>query len=104
NIKMKTTFNSKIFFVAIFLFVSTISCRKRDAILPDNLVVFETSSQGIASNENAITIKLKLSHGADRDIPLVISLNEQGVVYTTEYTTNPAAVAGKINLTIPSGN
>lgn len=80
------------------------ACRKRDAILPDNLVVFETGAQGIAAGENTITIKIKSSRGTDRDVPVVITLTEQGVAYGTKYTTVPEPVSGKINLTIPSGN
>ena len=34
----------------------------------------------------------------------MINLNEQGATYGTDYTTTPAAAAGKILLTVPSGN
>ncbi|HNR18055.1 MAG TPA: HmuY family protein [Chitinophagaceae bacterium] len=80
------------------------SCRKRDAVLPDNYVVFETSSQGITATESSVTVKLKLTGGVSADIPVVLNLTEQGVVYGTDYTTTPAAVAGKVTLTVPSGN
>jgi hypothetical protein len=80
------------------------SCRKRDAGLPDNYVVFESTSQGIASTESSITVKLKLTSGVTADVPVVINLTEQGVVYGTDYTTTPAAASGKLTLTVPSGN
>ncbi|MGQ0740329.1 MAG: HmuY family protein [Bacteroidota bacterium] len=87
--------------LTILLFIS---CRKRDAALPDNYAVFETSSQGIPAAETAITIKVKISRGVNADVPIVLNLAEQGVVYGTDYTTVPAATAGKITLTVPSGN
>lgn len=81
-----------------------VSCRKRDAGLPDNYVVFETASQGITAAENSITVKVKLTNGVSADVPVVLNLTEQGVVYGTDYITTPAAVAGKVTLTVPSGN
>jgi hypothetical protein len=80
------------------------SCRKRDAGLPDNYVVFETASQGITAAENSVTVKVKTQRGVSADVPVVINLADLGVVYGTDYTTTPAAVAGKITLTVPSGN
>lgn len=80
------------------------ACRKRDADLPDNYAVFETSAQGLSAAENGITVKVKLSRGVTGDIPVVINLTEQGVLYGTDYTTVPAAAAGKISVIVPSGN
>ena len=81
-----------------------VSCRKRDALPPDNYVVFETSSQGVAAAENSVIVKIKTQRGVTSDVPVVINLTEQGVVYGTDYTTTPAATAGKVSLIIPSGN
>lgn len=80
------------------------ACRKRDALPPDNYVVFETTSQGIAASENSVVIKVRAQRGVTGDVPVVINLTEQGVVYGTDYATMPAASAGKISLIIPSGN
>ncbi len=94
----------RIGFVLSLLVLLFTACRKREAILPDNLVLFESAAQGLAASENSITIKIKSSRGTDRDIPVVIQLIEQGAVYGTDYTTLPATVSGKVALTIPSGN
>jgi len=80
------------------------ACRKRDAGLPDNYVVFESASQGISASENSVTVKVKLTTGVSADVPVVLNITEQGLAYGTDYTTTPAAVSGKINLTVPSGN
>ena len=100
---MKQKFISiSVAFLSLLLLVA--GCRKREADLADNLVVFETSAQCITASENSITVKLKLVRGTDRDIPVTINLVEEGVVYGTDYTTTPAAAAGKLTVTIPSGN
>ncbi len=51
-----------------------------------------------------MVIKVKLVRATDRDIPVSINLTEIGAAYATDYTTIPAAIAGKIQLVIPSGN
>ncbi|HEY5969263.1 MAG TPA: HmuY family protein [Chitinophagaceae bacterium] len=81
-----------------------VSCRKREADLPDSYAVFETSAQGFPASETNINVKVKLSRGVNADVPVVINLNELGATYGTDYTTTPAATAGKILLTVPSGN
>lgn len=88
----------------IFLMLLIASCRKRDALTADNYVVFETAGQGITAAETAITVRLKLAIHADREIPVNINLSETGVMYGVDYTTNPAAVNGKMQLTVPSGS
>jgi hypothetical protein len=81
------------------------ACRKRaDISLPDNLVVFTSTEQGMTATENSITVKVKLSRGTDKDVPVTVKFVEQGVVYGTQYTTTPAANAGSIQLVVPSGN
>ncbi|MFT3980698.1 MAG: HmuY family protein [Ferruginibacter sp.] len=90
-------------FVAVMALVFT-ACRKKDAVDPDVLVNFESAAQGITASESSITIKVKLTSSTTTDIPVVLNLTEQGAVYGTDYTTVPAAVAGKITLTVPTGN
>lgn len=88
----------------LLMIIFIAGCRKRDAALPDNLVNFETTAQGIPESASNITIKVRLSRGTDKDIPVTVNLGLQGVVYGTDFTTTPAAVSGTLNLTIPSGN
>lgn len=81
------------------------SCRKGDDIgAGDTYATFESNAQGIASNENSIVLKVKLSSAATTDIPVVLNVTEQGVTSGVEYTTVPAVSAGKIHLLVPSGN
>lgn len=97
--KIRTAF----FSVATVLLIG--GCRKReDLALPDNYVVFESNAQGITESENSIVVKVKLSRGTDKEIPLTINLTPQGVTYGTDFTTTPAAVSGAITIAVPMGN
>lgn len=93
--------------LALFLITGVIvfsSCRKRDALPAENFVVFETAAQGITATENSIPVRLKLTRNTERDIPVTIDLNDLGLVYGTDYTTSPAAAAGKLTMIIPAGS
>lgn len=79
-------------------------CRKKDAPLPDNAVQFEATEMGMGDTTSAVTIKLRLSRAADRDIPITVSLSPTGVEYGTDFTTQPATIDGKMALTILSGS
>ena len=89
--------------MAVMVFTA---CRKRpDVSLPDNLVTFESAAQGLSSSENSISVKIKLSRGTDKDIPVTINITSQNATYGTDFTTTPAATASnQIVVTIPSGN
>jgi hypothetical protein len=81
------------------------ACRKREGLsLPDNFIVFTSDAQGITESETSITIKVKLSRGTEKDIPVTINLAPQASIYGTEFTTTPAATSGSITITVPSGN
>ena len=63
---MRKTFSlfSFSFKVLILVGLILISSCKKDPELPDNLVSFETNSQGFAATENEVTLNLKLSYAA----------------------------------------
>lgn len=101
---IKTTMSKAILFAtATVLFIS--SCRKKDQLSePDVFANFENTAQGIAATENSVTVKVKLTSAAVADIPVVLNVTETGVATGADYTTSPAIDAGKIHLTVPSGN
>ena len=92
----------------VFLFAIVIlfgACRKREGFsLPDNYVIYTSDAQGISENENSIAIKLTLSRGTDKEVPISIKVSELGAQYGTKYTTEPAATNGTIALVVPEGN
>jgi len=99
---MKQKFNG-LALLAIALLILGAGCRKRSADLPDVYVAFESSEQGITANESSITVKLKLSRITDSILPVTIQLAEQDIAYGTEYSTVPAATAGKLVVNVPAG-
>jgi HmuY protein len=87
---------------AIVLFVA---CRKREGFsLPDNFIVYTTDAQGLSEAENSIAVKVKLTRGTDKDIPVIVNITEFGAQYGIKYTTTPAASANSLKITVPSGN
>jgi hypothetical protein len=80
------------------------SCKKDDPPLPDNLINFEATEQGIASENTDAEIKLSLSRVTDVAIPLTIELQPSGLTYGTEFTTAPAATANILTATIAAGS
>ncbi|MCC6287298.1 MAG: hypothetical protein IT249_05385 [Chitinophagaceae bacterium] len=87
---MKLTLTKSLLLFSL-LFMLTTSCRKKDAPLPDNLAQFEATEQGMDAATTSVTVKIKLSSAANRDIPVTIAITNSGVEYTTHYTTTPAA-------------
>lgn len=95
--------------VSLLLFLSAMivflySCKKDEPPLPDNLLQFETATMGFGDDVNEITVRLSLSRNTDTDVPLTVTIEENGVTYGDEYTTDPAASANKISLTIAAGS
>ncbi len=94
--------------IAIILLSATVfttACRKRNiSEITDNLVNFEYTTQGLEEAKNAIALKIKLVRPTDKDIAITINLTETKLTYGAKYTTSPAAVGGKLNVIIPSGN
>lgn len=90
--------------LALSIIVLVTGCRKRDALMADNLVNFQTDSQGIAENENSVLVTLKLSRSTDRDVPVTINFTTEGLDYGTDFTTSPEAINNSFVVTIPSGN
>lgn len=87
------------------LFAGTMaSCSKSDPPLPDNTINFTADKQGIDAATSEVEVKLTLSRNADVAVPLTVTLTSTGVVYGTQYTTDPVAVNNAITLTIPVGS
>lgn len=79
------------------------ACKKDDPPLPDNLVQFETAAQGIADGVKELDVKVKLSRATSVAGTVELQLTEDGVVYGTDYTTEPAASSNKINVPVAAG-
>jgi hypothetical protein len=97
NIFMKFSLSA----FALLLFLS--ACRKRDALLPDTLLNFETTQQGINAYEDSIKVNLVLNRAEQTPVTVEVDITEKGLAYGSNYRTSPAATNGKINLLVPAG-
>lgn len=94
----------------LFTILLTFSaCRKKDAPLPDNEVQFEATEQGISESQNTITVKVKLTTNTTTEVPVVLTVKEDGGLIADYYTITPAVnstatPSNTINLTIPPGS
>lgn len=86
--------------LVVFLY----SCKKDNPPLPDNLLQFESGTLGFGDDVDEMTIKLNLSRNTDVSTPVSITIDENGLAYGSEYTTDPAASGNKISLTVPAGS
>jgi hypothetical protein len=99
---MNTFLRSALAVVLISSIVLISSC-KEDPELPDNLVEFESDQLGIGSNENELIINISLSREASAAETITVQVEGTGVVYGTDYTTEPAAASNAIAIPVAVG-
>jgi hypothetical protein len=86
------------------LFAGTMaSCSKSDPPLPDNTINFTADKQGIDAATTEVEVKLTLSRTTDVAVPLTVTLVSTGVVYGTDFTTDPVALNNSLTVTIAAG-
>lgn len=95
----------KVFLFLAVLVVSTLNgCKESDPPLPDNLIQFESTEQGLDATTKEATIKLKLSRAVDAATPVTIQVTPTGITYGTQFTTTPATTNNVLSLTVPAGS
>jgi hypothetical protein len=99
---MNTFFRSTLAVVMISSIIFISSCNE-DPELPDNLVEFESDQLGIGSNETELIINISLSREASAAESITVQVEGTGVVYGTDYTTEPAATSNAIALPVAVG-
>ncbi|HMJ71326.1 MAG TPA: HmuY family protein [Cyclobacteriaceae bacterium] len=88
--------------MALFSLVLLASCEE-DPELPDNITEFESDAQGMGSSDTELTVNLKLAREAEADGNIVVALEPTGVVYDTDFKTEPAATANTITIPVVAG-
>lgn len=91
-----------------FICLLTISilnaCKESDPPLPDNLIQFESTEQGMDAATTESTIKLKLSRAVDAATPVTVQVTPVGITYGSQFTTTPAISNNTLSLTVPAGS
>jgi len=95
----------KLFSLIVVLVVLS-ACSSDDNYLTSDpfVVAFETLSENLGDIENSENINLVYSETAENNGAFTISINAENAVYGIDFTTQPAAVDGKIMLQINSGS
>ncbi len=86
--------------VAVLIFFS--SCED-DPQLPDNLIEFESTQLGFASDEDALTININFSRPTSQVSTITLSVAPTDINYGVDFTTSPEAAANTIELNVASG-
>ncbi|GAA4443864.1 hypothetical protein GCM10023091_33150 [Ravibacter arvi] len=87
----------------IFLFAAN-ACKDDEPPLPDNLIQFEASQQGVPETEQEVTVKVKLSRATEAATTVVVDLKPTGITYGKEFTTVPEAANNSVSLPLPAGS
>lgn len=81
-----------------------IACSKNDPPLPDNTVNFSTNALGFEDNVSELSLKLSTAREVASATSITVDLVANGLVYGTDFTTEPAAVDNKITVNVPAGS
>lgn len=100
---MSSIFKSVLSALAIGGLLIFTSC-KEDPELPDNVVGFQSGELGITESEASLDVTITLSRAVSEAATITISVEENDLVYGTDYTTTPEAVSNQITIPVPSGN
>lgn len=90
-------------FIVFSLLVAAAACND-DPPLPDNVASFEATTLGMEDTETELDVTIRISRSRSQNAEVVIGLVTDGITYGTEFTTEPAVVADKISVIIPSGS
>ena len=89
--------------LVIALLFSFNACKENDPPLPDNLAGFDSKELGFDNTKTEAEVKITLSRVETAAIAVKIDLTPSKLTYGTDFTTEPAATANSINVTIPAG-
>jgi len=90
---------SKYIFIALFTFGLT-ACED-ELQLPDNTIEFESDQLGFGADENELTININFSRSVSEAGTLSLSFETTGIVYGTDFTTDPASSGGVLSIDVP---
>jgi hypothetical protein len=91
------------YLLVIAFLLSFNACKDDEPPLPDNVAGFESKELGFDNTKNEVEIKINLSRAETAATAIKVDLTPTRLVYGTDFTTDPAATANSINLSIPAG-
>ena len=88
--------------VSAFL-LSFNACKDDEPPLPDNVAAFEATEQGFDNTRDEAEVKINLTRSEAAAIVIKVDLTPTKLVYGTDFSTDPAATANSLTVTIPAG-
>lgn len=92
----------KYLLVIAFLF-SFNACKEDEPPLPDNLAAFDSRELGFDNTKTEAEVKITMSRAETAPVAIKVDLSPTRLTYGTDFTTEPAATANSINVSIPAG-
>jgi HmuY protein len=74
-----------------------------DPPLPENITEFESDELGFTSTEQESIVNIKLAREVEADGTITVAIEPTGVVYGTDFTTEPAASGTTITVPVVTG-
>ena len=91
------------YLLVIAFLLSFNACKDDEPPLPDNVAGFESKELGFDNTKSEVEIKITLSRAETAATAIKVDLTPTKLVYGTDFTTDPAATANSINVSIPAG-
>jgi hypothetical protein len=91
------------YLLVIAFLLSFNACKEDEPPLPDNVAGFEGKELGFDNTKNEVEIKITLSRAETAATAIKVDLTPTKLAYGTDFTTDPAATANSINVSIPAG-
>lgn len=88
-------------YIFIALFTIGFSACEDELQLPDNTIEFESDQLGFGADETELLISINFSRTTSEAGTLSLSFETTGVVYGTDFTTEPASTAGVLSIDVP---
>ncbi len=101
---MNKLFRVSLMTLALLGAVALNSCDDEDPPLPDNIVRFQSSAQGLGANDTEITVNLTIDRPVETAGSITVSFVGTGVAYGDDFITDPVIDANnKIVIPVAAG-
>ncbi len=91
------------YLLIIAFLISFNACKDDEPPLPDNTAGFETKELGFDNTKTEAEVKIVLSRVETAAITIKVDLTPTKLTYGTDFTTDPAATANSLTVSIPAG-
>ncbi len=91
------------YLLVIAFLLSFNACKDDEPPLPDNLAAFDSRELGFDNTKTEAEVKITMSRAETAPVSIKVDLSPTRLTYGTDFTTEPAATANSIQVSIPAG-